>query len=60
MKNPCTACPERQRRIRVESEEAGLRWVIQKLRNRLRELSQQTQALALTADEGLMKPRFED
>ena len=58
-KNACSTCPERQNRIQIESQQAGSRWLIQRLRNRLKELSQQTEALAQTADEELAKPRFE-
>ena len=59
MAKVCSSCPERQNRIKLESQSAGLRWVIQKLRNRLKEVSQQTQALVMNAEEALAKPRFE-
>jgi hypothetical protein len=58
-KSLCPTCPERQKRIHQESQEAGLRWTVQKLRNRLKELSQQAGALSQTADEALAKPRSE-
>lgn len=59
MAKVCSTCPERQNRIKLQSQSAGLRWTVQKLRNRLKDVSRQTEALMLNAEEALAKPRFE-
>ena len=53
---PCPRCAaERRARIAVGGEKARLRWDLQKARNRMREIAQQTAALATTLDHELTK-----
>jgi len=47
----CGLCAvEKLQRTQAQGEAAGLAWVIQKARNRLREISQQLDAVASTLD----------
>jgi len=53
---PCQKCAaERQARIALGGDKARLRWDLQKARNRMREIAQQTAALATTLDHELTK-----
>ena len=59
---PCQKCAsERRARIALGGDKARLRWDLQKARNRMREIAQQTAALASTLEAELMKvPTSED
>jgi len=53
---PCPKCAaERRARITLDGQKARLRWDLQKARNRMREIAQQTSALASTIEAELMK-----
>lgn len=58
---PCPNCAaERRARITLGGEKARLRWELQKARNRMREIAQQTAALGTTLEAELMKFRTSD
>ena len=57
---PCPNCAaERRVRIALDGERARLRWDLQKARNRVREIGQQTAALAITMDAELARASAE-
>ena len=52
----CERCAvERQARIALTGERARLRWALQKARNRLQQLAQESAALATSVQQELMK-----